>query len=88
MKLLLKIVLFVLVTLVVNVDVTSATITFGNNQEVEAHSSFHKETTKTVRKDIKNDVANCCQSHQDLVIYRNWGTGVEVVAAKGGSAVY
>ncbi len=39
-------------------------------------------------KVIENDLVNCCQNGQDLVDYRNWGTGVEAVAAKTGKELF
>lgn len=57
MKLLIKILLFVLVALIANVKVTSATIAFPNTQQVTGTSfSFHKEIAKTVYNVFENDL--------------------------------
>lgn len=85
MKLILKILLFIFVA---NVKVTSATITFPNIQEATVYSSFHTEMPKTVLKVIENDLMNCCQNEKDLVDYRDWGKGVEAVAAKTSSNLW
>ncbi|WP_345231342.1 hypothetical protein, partial [Olivibacter ginsenosidimutans] len=87
MKLLIKILLFVLAALVTNVKVISAAITFPNIQEVTISSSFQNETPKTVFKVIKNNETTYCQNKQNLVDYRSWGIGVEVVAAKTGANI-
>jgi hypothetical protein len=42
------------------------------------------EPPETVVGIIENDLANCCQNGWDLVDYRNWGKGIEAVAAKTG----
>lgn len=83
MKLLIKILLFVFVALVVNVNITSAAITFPNIQKATASFSFHNEVPKVIFKIVENDLANCCQNEQDLVDYINWNIGVEAVATKG-----
>jgi hypothetical protein len=70
MKLLLKILLFVLVALITNVKVTSATITFTNIQEATTSFSFHTEIPETVFKVFENDLVNYCQKEKDLVDYR------------------
>ncbi len=82
MKLFIKILLFVLIALVANVNVTSASITFSNIQEKANSNLFHAQIAKTEFKFSENDLANCCQNQQDLVDYRNRGEGVEVIAAK------
>lgn len=79
MKLFIKILLFILVALVVNVNVTSATITFPNIQVKATSLSFHKEIPRNVLKVIENDLANCCQNESDLVDYKDKGIGVEAV---------
>lgn len=79
MKLLLKVLMFVLVTLIINVKVTSATITFSNTQEATTLFSFHTEIPETFFKVFENDLVNYCQKEKDLVDYRNKGEGVEVV---------
>lgn len=85
MKLLVKILLFVFLVLAVNVNVTGAIITYSNiHQEKITPLSFDKEKTKSVFKDIEIDLSNCCKNGNDLVDYRNRGTGIEAVAAKGG----
>lgn len=89
MKLFIKIFLFVFVALVVNVNVTRATTILSVNiQKATTSFSFQNETPKTIYKVIENDLANCCQSEQYLVTYRERGIGVEVDAAKGGTTVY
>lgn len=85
MKLFLKILLFVFVALIANVNATSASITFPNIQEATTSFSFQNETPKTIYNLIENNLADCCQNGQDLVDYRNRGTGFEVNAAKGGT---
>ena len=87
MKLFIKVLLYVLVALVANMNVTSASISFTNIQEATTSFSFHNETLKTIYKVIKNDEANCCQNPQDLVVYRDWGIGVEAVATKTGTSL-
>ncbi|MBK1442509.1 hypothetical protein JHJ32_21095 [Parapedobacter sp. ISTM3] len=89
MKLFIKILLFVLVALVVNVNITSAAITFPYIQEATTYPSpsFHIEITKKVQKAIENDLVNCCQNRNDLVDCRNRVVSVEAVAAKGGTTV-
>ena len=87
MKLFIKILLFVLVAIVVNVNVVCATITFPNIQETTTSFSFQNETPKTIYKVIKNDEANCCINGNDLVDYRNRGKGIEAVAAKTGTSL-
>lgn len=84
MKLFIKILLVVFVTLVANVKVVSATITFSNIQETTTSFSFQHETTKTIYRVIENDEANCCQNGQDLVGYRNLAISSKAVVAKGG----
>lgn len=90
MKLLLKILLFVLVALINNVKVMSATITITNIQEATISLSFHtKIVTKSVFKISENDLVFSCKNEQDLVNYRNWATNVRAVAVKtGGNWVY
>lgn len=85
MKLLIKILLFVFVALITNIKVVSATITFPNIQEATTSYSFHRELSEIDFKVIENDLANCCQRERKLVVYRNWGTGVEAAAVKGGT---
>jgi hypothetical protein len=83
MKLLIKILLFALVALVVNVKITSAAIIFQDFQKTTISTSFHKDTPEMVFKVIENDLANCCQNEEDLVHYRERGKVIETVAAKG-----
>ncbi|MCZ2101154.1 MAG: hypothetical protein LC107_06420 [Chitinophagales bacterium] len=83
MKLLVKILLFVFVALVTNVEVVSASITFPYIQEITTSFSFQNEVPKTIYKFIRNDLANCCQNEQNLVDYRERAKGVEADAAKG-----
>lgn len=78
MKLLIKILLFVFVSLIANVKVTSATITFSKIQEKTSSNLFHAQIAKTELKFSENDLANCCQNGNDLVLYRNRGISVEV----------
>lgn len=85
MKLFIKILLFVFVALVTNVNVTSATITFPNIQETTTSFSFHKKIPKTVCKVIENELANYCQNEGDLVDYRNRAADSVAEAAKGGN---
>lgn len=85
MKLFLKILLFVFVSLIANVNVVSAATTSTDIQEITTSSSFHTEIPKTVFKVIENDLANCCQNEQYLVDYRSWGISVIGNAAKGGT---
>src|SRR5690606_14765358 len=85
MKLFIKILLFVFVTLVTNVKVASASISFANIQKATTFYSFHRELPEIDFKVIKNDEANCSQNEQNLVDYRDWDVGVELVAAKGSS---
>jgi hypothetical protein len=85
MKLFIKILLFVLVSLITNVNVASAAITFPNIQEATISFSFHTEIPKSVFKAIENGIINCCQNGKDLLDYRNWGIGVEAKAAKTGT---
>ncbi|GEM_PF-1454878 len=87
MKLLIKILLFVFVSLFTNVEVVSASITFPNIQEATTFYSFHRELSEIDSKVIENNLANCCQNGNDLVIYKNRGIVVEVVAAKTGTSV-
>jgi len=82
MKLFIKILLFVFVALITNVKV-SATITFPSIQETTISFSFQNKTPKTSFKVTENGLANCCQNEQNLVDYRDWGVGVEAIAAKG-----
>lgn len=86
MKLLIKILLFVFVSLFTNVEVVSASIAFPNIQEATTFYSFHRELSEIDSKVIENNLANCCQNGNDLVIYRNRGIVVEVVATKGVTA--
>lgn len=88
MKLFIKILLFVLVALVANVKVTSATITFSNIQEVTTSFLFHSETPKTICKVIKDNETNCCQNRNDLVDCRNLVLASKANAAKGGSNLW
>lgn len=67
MKLLIKILLFVLVSFVTNVNVVSAGIPFINIQQAISSLSFHKEVPEKVFKFIENDLANCCQNGHNLV---------------------
>ena len=62
MRLFIKILLFVLVTLIANVKVMSATIKFLGIQEVTRSFSFQNETSKMIYNVIENDLANYCQS--------------------------
>lgn len=80
---LIKILLFVLVALVVNVNITSATITFPNIQVKTTSLSFHKEIPKIVSNVDENDLANCCQNQLDLVDYRSRGVIVEAMLLRG-----
>lgn len=84
MKLFVKILLVVFIAFVANIKVASATITFTNIQEITTSFPFYKETQETVFKSVENDLRNCCQNEQDLVAYRDWGIGIEAVAAKTG----
>ena len=77
MKLFLKILLYVFFLLIANVRATSATITFPNIQEATTSSSFHIEILKTVFNVDENDLANCCQSEQNLVDYKKRRVRVE-----------
>lgn len=83
MKLFLKILLFVFVTLIANMEVVNASISFINIHETTTSFSFQNETPKTIYKVIKNYEANCCENEQDLVDYRSWGIGVIGNATKG-----
>lgn len=85
MKLFLKILLFVFVALIANVKVINSATTFTDIQEITTFLSFNGETQKILVGIIENDLTNCCQNEKDLVDYRNWGTNVEAVAAKGGT---
>ena len=67
MKLFIKILLFVLVSLITNVNVASAAIIFPNIQETTTSFSFQNETPNMIYKVIKNDEANCCKNGNDLV---------------------
>ena len=82
MKLFLKILLFVFVALIANVNAASASITFPNIQETTTSLSFQNEKLRTIYKGIINDKASCDQNEQKLVDYRNWGVEIEIVAAK------
>lgn len=65
-------------------SVFASSINYG-----EAYSGYSsidlKISVETSFKVIENDLQNSCQNEQNLVDYRNWGIGIEVVAAKGGS---
>jgi hypothetical protein len=87
MKLSIKILLFVFVALVFNVNITSAAIAFPNIQKATASPLFHVKTQKTVVGIIENYLVNYCQNGNDLVDYRNRGTGIETVAAKTSTAI-
>lgn len=88
MKFLIKILLFVLGALTVNLKVASASISFPNIQEATTSYSCCRESSEIDLKAIENDLVNCCQNGQDLVDYRNWGAGVEANAAKGGTQLW
>lgn len=83
MKLFVKILVFVLVAFVVNMNATSVAIAFPDFQKTTASFSFHNETPKTIYKVLEKDLADCCQNGESLVAYREWGIGVEVVPLKG-----
>lgn len=76
MKQFIKILLFIIVAFVTNVNATSTAIIFPNIQKATAYSSFHTEITKTVGKVFENDLENCCKNRNDLVDYRDWGEEV------------
>lgn len=84
MRLFLKILLYIFALLIAKVNATSASITFPNIQETTTSLAFHREAQETIFKVVENDLANCCQNGNDLVNYRDWGKGVEAVAAKTG----
>lgn len=88
MKLFLKILLFVFVALIVNVNVISAAITFSNILEATTSFPFHGERSETVVGIIENDLANCCQNGRDLVDYRNWVTSLEAMPLRRVQQLY
>jgi len=71
MKLFLKILLFVLVSLATDLNVVSEAITFSNTLETIAYSSFHFGIAKTIEKVFDNDLPNCYQNEKDLINYRD-----------------
>ncbi|MCZ2101159.1 MAG: hypothetical protein LC107_06445 [Chitinophagales bacterium] len=82
MNLFVKILLFILVALVVNVNITNATTIFTSTQETTTSISFHKDKFKKTFKAYENNLANCYQSGRNLVDYKKWGKVVEADAAK------
>lgn len=86
MNLFIRILLFVFVTLVTNVNVVSAGIPFINIQEKTNSNLFHSQIAKTEFKFSENDLANSCKNEWVLVDYRDWGKGIEGKAAKGVTA--
>lgn len=62
MKLFVKILLSVLVALIANMKVVSATITFSNIHEKTNSNLFHIQIAKTEFKFSENDLVNCCQN--------------------------
>lgn len=88
MKLLFKILLYVFIALITNVNVVNASIPSTNIQEVATSFSYYTEIPKTVVGVVENDLVNCCQSEQNLVDYRNWAKDLEATAAKGGAGAY
>ncbi len=82
MKLFIIILMFVFAVLIANVNVANTAISFSTIQEP---TTSYNENLKVLFKVVENDLANCCKNEQDLVDYRNWGKGVEAVAAKGGA---
>lgn len=86
MKLFVKILVFVLVAFVVNMNATSVVIVFPDFQKTTASFSFHNETPKTIYKVLEKDLADCCQNGEKLVDYRNWAIRVKAVATKTGLA--
>ncbi len=83
MKLFIKILLFVFVSLVTNVEVVNASIIFPNVHKITISFSSQNTIAKTSFKVTENDLANSCKNEWDLVDYRDWGKGIEAVAAKG-----
>lgn len=62
MKLFIKILLFVFIALITNVEVANAYIKFPNIQKATISFSFLTEIPKTVFKILQNDLKNCCQN--------------------------
>lgn len=62
MKLLVKILLFVFVALVTNVEVVNASIAFPNIQQTTTTLSFYGKPPKIVVGVIENNLANCCKN--------------------------
>ncbi len=69
--------------IVTNVEVVNASIIFPNVHEIAISFSSQNTIAKTSFKVTENDLANSCKNEWDLVDYRDWGKGIEAVAAKG-----
>jgi hypothetical protein len=87
MKLLFKILFFVLAIFQTNICEANVLVFNLVVSEVTSSNAFNfgKSNAELEIVFLENDFANTCKSERDLIDYRNWAISFEVVATKGGA---